>query len=477
MRAQTVQIVSQQARTELVRRAEAGTLVLTVTGGVIRGHTTLLTKQLQTRFGVHVGFNELVADPTVNGRHLVGALAILLQEVERVEIMARAAGIDLSARPIHAAFKVQPYHVTTDERVGLFAVARNNVFSIRDPVRATESIVRGMLEITLLNAVSGRAPAPDLRSMVCEGADLSHVRGPGFASGVVPAMAVDVGGVRRTVPLDPFAQHAQHVIAARDYSSLGDGFVRYFSHYPVLDGPALKRALWQQTHGQLGDVAANREARACGHPSWPAMVTALEHTPSLEFHTLPEVLRAPLRFRRTGWQALVEAMDAADEAGHGYTVVDSLDLLGRPQASLDALGAHLGLRPRDARSVLPYAQFDAGYDGTAIATALFSRVQAEDGVRPTVATTPLPPERLPAFLLPEIARYWPMYLRALRSAHRLRLAASQPITSEVADLEPTSVYARTVADQPSVPRGPVLARLRRSNPSLAPWFDAIDAVA
>ena len=73
------------AWTELRERVEAGTLVVTLTGGAIRAHTTLLTKELQNRHGVHVAFNELVADDTVNRGRLDGALGVLLAATERAD--------------------------------------------------------------------------------------------------------------------------------------------------------------------------------------------------------------------------------------------------------------------------------------------------------------------------------------------------------------------------------------------------------
>jgi hypothetical protein len=222
----------------LRRRVDAGTLVVTLTGGAIRAHTTLLTRELQNRYGVHVAFNELVADETINRHHLGGALGMLLDATERVEGDARAAQVDLRRHPVHAVFKVQPYHVTTGERMALFDLARNNVFSIRDPVRTTESILRGMLRITFLSTAVGRLPAVDVREVVRDGADLRHLRGGPFG-GTPPTSEVSLGGERRALSLDPFGQHVEWMLAARDYSSLGDGFVRFFSYYPVLDGPDL----------------------------------------------------------------------------------------------------------------------------------------------------------------------------------------------------------------------------------------------
>lgn len=462
-----------RAGTALVRRVDAGTLVLTLTGGAIRAHTTLLTKQLQVRFGVHVGFNELVADPTVNAGRLAGALEVLEGAVDAAEAAVRRAGLDPGRAPVHAVVKVQPYHVTAAERGALFRLARNNVFSIRDPVRTMESILRGMLEITHLRAVRGDIESPRLEDVTEPGADLSHVRGRGWAPGAPPVVRLDVGGVSRRVELDPFGQHVRHVIRRRDYASLGSGFARYFSYYPVLDGPDLKLDIWRRVRHELGEPAAGRVAVAAGFAGWDAMVAALALTPSTDFDRLPRELAAPLRFRRTGWAALAEALSVANAAAEDYVVLDSLDLLAHPAPVLASLGRRFGLARRLARPPVPYARFTPGFAGLPIQTALFRRVAREHGVGPPRPWPPLPPSRLPAFVRGEIAASYRVHLAALASPSRLHLRRS---LAAIAPTEPTGVYARLVADGARATGGRRDA-IRRAHPELEPWFAAIDAAA
>jgi hypothetical protein len=465
--------LSSRAGMELVRRVDAGTLVLTLTGGAIRAHTTLLTKQLQVRFGVHVGFNELVADPTLNPGRLAGALGVLEGAVAAAETTVRRAGLDPGRAPLHAVVKVQPYHVTAAERGALFRLARNNVFSIRDPVRTMESILRGMLEITHLRAVRGDVASPRLEDVTEPGADLSHVRGRGWAPGAPPVVQLDVGGVSRRVELDPFGQHVRHVMRRRDYASLGSGFARYFSYYPVLDGPDLKLDLWRRVRRELGEPTADRAAAAAGFAGWDAMVAALALTPSTDFDRLPPALAAPLRFRRTGWAALAEALSVAAAAAEDYVVLDSLDLLAHPGPVLASLGRRFGLPHRLARPPVPYARFTPGFEGLPIRTALFRRVAREHGVAPPRPRPPLPPSRFPAFVRDEIVSSYRVHLAALAGARRLRVPGS---LASIAPTQPTGIYARLVADGSPAEAGRRDA-IRRAHPELERWFDAIDAAA
>jgi len=454
----------------LAARVECGTLVVTLTGGAIRAHTTLLTKQLQIGFGVHVGFNELVADPTINGRRLVGALGVLSRAVEEAESLARRAGVDLGRDPLHAVVKVQPYHVTPDERGALFRLARNNVFSIRDPVRTMESILKGMLEITHLRAVLGEIPFPRLDAVTVPGADLAHVRGPGWTPGAVPVVEVDLGDAPRRIELEPFGQHVRHMIERRDYSSLSEGFLRYFSYYPVLDGPDLKSACWRTVRRQLGEEEARRAAVAAGFDGWDAMVAALTDVPSTDFDRLPSPLAAPLRFRRTGWLALAEALAVADAAEEDYIVLDSLDLLAQPRTVLDELARRFGLPARTSVPPIPYAHFHPGFTGLPIQAALFRRVTTEDRIGPPGRSRPLPAERLPVFAHAEIETYYQTYVPALAGSRRLRVADG---AEAFRTIEPTGVYARMVAGDHAAGGG--RDAIRRDHPELERWFEAIDA--
>jgi hypothetical protein len=372
--------------------------------------------------------------------------------------------VGINGQPIYLFLKIQPYHVTTEERVEWFELTKsNNIFSMRDPVRTVESILSGMLRITC-----GRLPELDISTFYDTSADCSFLDSP----------------VQDGLPDTAFGRLVTRIHKTRDFSALDETFLHYFSYYPVLNDPELKECIWKDYCRALPQAQLRAELVSLGYDSLDTLIGNYKSVPADQFNKLPELLFKPLKFRRTGWASMQELLPLIREKS--FVVIDGTDLLMQPEHILSYIQNRLNLPGRVINPALSYDVFDPGFKGQKarpIYNALFQKVDQESHVLPPRAIMPLKPSQLPRWILPEIETYYQTYISYLQLPQRARLTDvttldlfNLPLEEQktLGEFYPTSFYARIAVDSEPPQRDAILTKIRDQNPDYALFFNMID---
>lgn len=182
----------------------------------------------------------------------------------------------------------------------------------------------------------------------------------------------------------------------RDFSGLDECRLHAHWHKSALFGmPSLQREVWanearQNRLGGIGDFG-------------PYL-----GTPPCALAALPEALARPFSDRHFAWSALDDLRNNTLAGDEGMALVDFAAVQADPAARLGALGAFLGLSPRDPGAAPAIAR--SGYDTRCpkLHDVLFREARARPDIAPH-QRQPLSIERFPTSLHRQLRRAQTIY--------------------------------------------------------------------
>lgn len=462
--------------TELMARVQSGTLKIFSMIAPPRTGSTLVSKHVYNTFlRIDAQATEPAAQIGSGENRVIDTYKYIYEAVIAAENNAHTQERNLHEEPIIFLTKNLTFHIGPTQEWERFnkLVSDTHIVTLRNPVATLESYLLAALQTMEAN-YTARHQEIDLKTIVKEGADLSHI---------------DWGA-----NISPLKQHIEFMKRNRDYSSLEDKVgTMLIMDFPLMGTSSFQEAVWdgeRQAYLHSG-ISPDAIAQHAYHKDWAAMVASHLGSAGDKLRILPEPLRKPFNFLRFGWHSLLPQLKNVPE-GKNIALLDYTDFQLAPAFYLDrireVMGGALGI---DSNSLVIQKNnerkpFDIGpWKGKPNAKYFLGDAMREGPVD-LPSKSPLPWEKFPDFLKPHLEESLAIYMKALCEYSRLKppFSVEEKLSMCGKDgrlmsaTDPVQMYIEVTLSSEEVlaSRNKILKQLRTDSTEYTPYFDMVDRI-
>lgn len=457
------------SQSQLWQRKSQRTFHLVGLGGVARSLTTAIYKMLATQAYLLHNQEKFMFDGGLNEEFSWGENRIqrgydmILSIIQNHEAEASESGRNLEQIPIHIIAKNNSHHFSQQGWASFLNLADIQFLSIRNPALSFPSLVNIIIEHILEDNVWAEYAAE--LEWARKAKDYSHLKVDWFNRNITPEM----------LKLFQTRRHQRNLANPE----LDSKFFKLNLTYHRCIDRELKREIWQEVKQGLSAAEANRYAKDYGN--WQSMVEDCSQLEWKDLYELPEILRQPIEFYRTGWQGLKKVIKAGEVTQSPIFLYDATDVqLFSKEFLNSALEAmhKVGIIPQEHRKPVPFLESGGK------TTVSFSKAIQLNYLHPPLQQ-PVALENMPLFLHRAIAEAFEIYMELLRLQKMWFPKDYEP--SQLANItlsnnktlletDPVYVYSRAALWQKENADRTLTQLIRQQWPEFTSYYNIIDRV-